>query len=58
MDEVQGKDSFANSEAIKNMITAGELQWERKGCDPVTIHNCGRSILFSNNMTPVKIEGK
>ena len=56
MDEVQGKDSFANSEAIKNMITAEDLQWERKGCDPVTIRNCGRSIMFSNGLTPVKIE--
>jgi len=56
MDEVQGRDSFANSEAIKNMITAEDLQWERKGCDPVTIRNCGRCIMFSNNMTPVKIE--
>ena len=56
MDEVQGKDSFANSEAIKNMITAEDLQWERKGCDPVTIRNCGRSIMFRNGLTPVKIE--
>ena len=56
MDEVQGRDSFANSEAIKNMITAEDLQWERKGCDPVTVINCGRCIMFSNNMTPVKIE--
>jgi len=56
MDEVQGRDSFANSEAIKNMITAEDLQWERKGCDPVTVINCGRCIMHSNNMTPVKIE--
>lgn len=56
MDEVQGKDSFANSEAIKNMITAEHLQWERKGCDPVTILNCSRGIMFSNGITPVKIE--
>jgi len=56
IDEVQGKDGFANSEAIKNMITAEDLQWERKGCDPVTIRNCGRGILFSNGLTPVKIE--
>ena len=57
MDEVQGRDSFTNSEAIKNMITAEDLQWERKGCDPVTIRNCGRAILFSQSLTPVKIEG-
>jgi len=57
MDEVQGRDSFTNSEAIKNMITAEDLQWERKGCDPVTIRNCGRGIMFSQSLTPVKIEG-
>lgn len=56
MDEVQTKDSFTNSEAIKNMITAETLQWERKGLDGVTIRNVARQIMFSNGVTPVKIE--
>jgi phage/plasmid-associated DNA primase len=56
MDEVQTKDSFTNSEAIKNMITAETLLWERKGCDPITITNVARDIMFSNGLLPVKIE--
>jgi phage/plasmid-associated DNA primase len=56
MDEVQTRDSFTNSEAIKNMITAETLQWERKGCDAVSIMNLARSIMFSNGLLPVKIE--
>ena len=56
MDEVQTRDSFTNSEAIKNMITAETLQWERKGCDAVSIMNLARCILFSNGLLPVKIE--
>jgi len=55
MDEVQTKDSFTNSEAIKNMITAETLLWERKGCDPITITNVARDILFGNGLLPVKM---
>jgi len=56
MDETSGKDSFANSNKIKNLITAETIAWERKGIDGVDINNCGRYIIFSNNDTPVKIE--
>jgi len=56
MDETSGKDSFTNSDKIKNIITAEQVAWERKGIDGVNINNCGRYIFFSNNSTPVKIE--
>ena len=56
MDETSGKDSFSNSDKIKNIITAEQIAWERKGIDGTTINNCGRYLFFSNNLTPVKIE--
>jgi hypothetical protein len=56
MDETSGKDSFSNSDKIKNIITAEQIAWERKGIDGVNINNCGRYLFFSNNNTPVKIE--
>lgn len=56
MDETNGKDSFSNSDKIKNTITAEQIAWERKGIDGININNCGRYIFFSNNQTPVKIE--
>ena len=55
MDEAQGKDTFASSEKIKNLITAIDLKWESKGVNCVTLKNLGRYIFFSNNDTPVKI---
>ncbi len=56
MDETSGKDSFTNSDKIKNIITAEQVAWERKGIDGIKINNCGRYLFFSNNDTPVKIE--
>jgi hypothetical protein len=56
LDEASGKDSFSNSDKIKNIITAETIAWERKGIDGVKINNCGRYLIFSNNSTPVKIE--
>jgi len=56
MDEMSGKDGFANSDVLKNLITATDLNWERKGVDGVTIRNLARYFFFSNNDTPIKIE--
>lgn len=56
MDEMSGKDGFANSDVLKNLITAPDLNWERKGVDGVTIRNLARYFFFSNNDTPIKIE--
>jgi len=55
MDETQSKDSFSNSEKVKNIITSRYVQLERKGIDAIPIKNTGRYIFFSNNETPVKI---
>jgi len=56
MDETSGKDSFLNSEKIKNSITAETIAWERKGIAGVTLNNCARLLFFTNNSTPIKIE--
>lgn len=55
MDETSGKDSFENSEKIKNLITAETVQYEQKGVDSITLNNYARWIFTSNNDTPVKI---
>lgn len=56
MDEMSGKDGFANSEILKNLITTPELNWERKGVDGVTIRNFARYFIFGNGPTFVKLE--
>lgn len=55
LDEANSKDSFANSDLIKNIITCNTLPWERKGVDGIKIRNVGRYIFLSNNDTPVSI---
>tara|TARA_R110002153_G_scaffold557_1_gene2665 strand:- start:725 stop:3256 length:2532 start_codon:yes stop_codon:yes gene_type:complete len=55
MDEAQGKDTFSNSEKIKNMIDAPSLVTEEKGITPTTMTNNGRYIFLSNGETPVKV---
>lgn len=56
MDEAHGKDTFSNNDKIKSLITAEQLNYEKKGIDGIKIRNCGRYIMFSNNETPIKIE--
>jgi len=56
MDETSGKDSFLNSEKIKNNITAETMAWERKGIDGIVLNNCARYLFFTNNSTPIKVE--
>lgn len=55
LDEANSKDSFANSDLIKNIITCNTLPWERKGVDGIKIRNVGRYIFLSNNDTPISI---
>lgn len=54
-DEVKGKDSFENSEILKNIITSPTLQMEKKGIDVIQTRNFGRYFMLTNNETPVKI---
>jgi DNA polymerase III delta prime subunit len=56
MDETKGKDSFDNSETLKNLITSPKIQVEKKGIDGMTINNYSRFVFLTNNDTPVKIE--
>lgn len=56
LDETNGKDSFLNSEKLKNIITSNKIPFEKKNINVIKINNCGRYVFFSNNATPIKIE--
>jgi len=56
IDETKGKESCANSEIMKNAITAKTYNHEVKGQDPITVRNFNRFIGTTNNENPVKIE--
>lgn len=56
LDETSGKDTFMNSEKIKNLLTAETIKYEQKGIDAFTIRNYARWIFSTNNNTPVKVE--
>jgi len=55
VDEVSGKDSYLNSEIIKNNITCVEKPVEKKGVQPIVVQDFARYFFFSNNQVPVKI---
>jgi hypothetical protein len=55
LDETNTKDSFANSELLKNMITSEYFNYEKKGVDPVKLRNFARIVFTTNNMICVKI---
>ena len=55
LDETTGRDSFTNSDKLKNIITQDTIAWEQKGIQGITINNCGRYIFLTNNDTPIKI---
>jgi len=54
LDEMKAKK--ADSDCIKNLITAKNLNFEKKGLDMIQIKNLARYIILSNNDLPVKIE--
>ena len=56
LDETTGKDSFMNSDKLKNIITQDTIAWEQKGIQGIVITNCARYIFLTNNDTPIKIE--
>lgn len=58
LDETSGKDTFQNSEKIKNKITCDTTEYEQKGHDKIVLKNYARIIFTTNNDTPVKIEQK
>jgi hypothetical protein len=55
IDEANSKDTFANSELIKNMITSVYLNFERKGVDPIELRNYARLVFTTNNLLCAKI---
>jgi hypothetical protein len=55
LDETQSKDTFANSEVLKNMITSEHFNYEQKGVDPVKLRNVSRLIFTTNNLLCAKI---
>jgi hypothetical protein len=54
-DEAQGKDTFANSEAFKELITQIKIKLEKKGKDCVLMTNTARYLVFTNNDIPIKL---
>lgn len=58
LDETSGKDTFLNSEKIKNRITCETMDYEKKGFDAITLKNFARILFTTNNDTPIKVEQK
>lgn len=56
IDEASGKDTFPNSEKMKNHITSPKFNYEDKGIRPITLDNFNRFIFTTNKQNPVKIE--
>lgn len=56
LDEAHGRDTFSNSDKIKNIITGEKITMETKGVDAFDIRNVGRYIVFSNNTNPMPID--
>lgn len=55
LDEANTKDTFANSERLKNMITSEHFNYEQKGVDPIELRNFARLIFTTNNLLCAKI---
>ena len=55
IDEANSKDTFANSELLKNMITSEHFNYEQKGLDPIKLPNFARLIFTTNNILCAKI---
>lgn len=56
INETSGKESCANSEIMKEAITATSYNHEDKGVAPFTVKNFNRFYFTTNNNNPVKIE--
>lgn len=56
IDEVNGKDSFNNSNHLKSLIASKECSTEQKFKPVITTNNTVRCIFLTNNDIPIKIE--
>jgi hypothetical protein len=55
IDEAKAKDTFTNSDLLKNMITSDKFNYEQKGMDPIQLQNFARIIFTTNNDMCVKV---
>ena len=55
LNELQGKDGFANKEALKHYITAERYDVNEKHKPPVSHNNYIRFFILSNNFSPIEI---
>lgn len=55
LDEANSKDTFTNSEILKNMITSTHFNYEQKGINPIELQNFARIIFTTNNILCAKI---
>jgi len=55
LDEANSKDTFTNSEILKNIITSTHFNYEQKGVDPIELQNFARIIFTTNNILCAKI---
>ena len=55
LDEANSKDTFSNSEILKNMITSTHFNYEQKGINPIELQNFARIIFTTNNILCAKI---
>ena len=56
LDETSGKDTFANAEKLKHIITEPTLATEKKGIQATVRRSCLRLFATTNTDTPMKIE--
>jgi len=55
LDEANSKDTFTNSEKLKNAITSKTYNYEQKNVDPIKLRNFARLTFTTNNMLCAKI---
>jgi len=55
IDETKSKDTFANADFLKNIITSPVFNYEAKNVDPVVMKNFARFIFTTNNTICLKI---
>jgi hypothetical protein len=56
VNEVRARDTFEVSDRLKDAITSGTLNYERKGVQSVTMGSFERYVFTTNNAVAVKVE--
>lgn len=55
VDEAKSRDTFANSDLLKNMITSKHFNYEAKGVDPITLRSFNRMVFATNHEKPILV---